>query len=70
MFGPLMEAGFKEKLRKLHDPAPEIEYGQLQVDDVHTIHYRVYGSTKAEKTALFLHGGPGAGCFANHGIYL
>ena len=33
---------------------------------MHSIHYRVYGNANAEKTALFLHGGPGAGCFPNH----
>ena len=33
---------------------------------MHSIHYRVYGNENAEKTALFLHGGPGAGCFPNH----
>lgn len=66
MFGPLMETGYKEKLRTLYDSPPLLESGNLEVDDVHTIHYRIYGNKNAEKTALFLHGGPGAGCFPNH----
>jgi len=56
----------QEKLRTLHPMPKQIESGDLKVDDVHTIHYRVYGNVNAEKTALFLHGGPGAGCFPNH----
>jgi len=56
----------QEKARTLYESPPQLESGNIKVDDVHTIHYRVYGNAKAEKTALFLHGGPGAGCFPNH----
>jgi hypothetical protein len=32
----------------------------------HEIYYEVHGAMDAPLTALFLHGGPGAGCFPNH----
>lgn len=66
LFGPLMETGYKQRLRTLYKAPPQIEAGNLVVDDVHSIHYRIYGNAEADKTALFLHGGPGAGCFPNH----
>ena len=31
LFGPLMETGYKEKLRTLHDAPPQLESGNLQV---------------------------------------
>lgn len=60
-------------LRKLH-PAwndSRVRHGSLCVDGVHKLSYRIYFSND-ESTAstgavgLFLHGGPGAGCFPNH----
>jgi hypothetical protein len=41
-------------------------YIHTQVDDPYKIYYRVYGPNNTAATALFLHGGPGAGCFPNH----
>lgn len=40
----------------------------FQVEAPHKIFYRVYNdnNTNTKATALFLHGGPGAGCFPNH----
>ena len=60
-------------LRKLHPAWNEsrVRHGSLCVDDVHKLSYRIYFSND-ESTAstgavgLFLHGGPGAGCFPNH----
>jgi proline iminopeptidase len=63
---PVMVCAAQEKLRTLYNSPPQIASGNLAVDEVHTIHYRIYGNAEAEKTALFLHGGPGAGCFPNH----
>lgn len=51
--------------------------GTLQVDSLHTLYYEEYGRDPANesqinvqlpplRTSLFLHGGPGAGCFPNH----
>lgn len=56
-------------LRELYPPSEAYENGTLQVDSIHSIYYEVHGnnnsgshSKKEEtKTALFLHGGPGAG---------
>jgi proline iminopeptidase len=68
----VLAAGFlklhapQERLRTLYKAPSQIDAGNLAVDDVHTIHYRIYGNAEADKTALFLHGGPGAGCFPNH----
>ena len=47
------------------DACAELEQGFLAVEHPHSIHYRVYGN-KDGVPALFLHGGPGAGCFSSH----
>eukprot|EP00249_Psilotum_nudum_P017100 c26158_g1_i1 orf=88-1521(+) len=39
--------------------------GYLKVSDVHTIYFEIHGNPMG-KPAVFLHGGPGAGCFARH----
>ena len=58
------------KLRELYPPMNQLSNGTLQVDDIHTLFYAIYGEetddTKPKLNALFLHGGPGAGCFPNH----
>lgn len=56
----------KEELRTLYPSGKILAEGTLKVDDVHTLYFREYGSPNATKTALFLHGGPGAACFPNH----
>ena len=53
-----------ESLRGLFPPASLVRNGSLVVDSVHTLSYSIYG--QGPLTALFLHGGPGAGCFPNH----
>eukprot|EP00566_Odontella_aurita_P006617 CAMPEP_0113573726 /NCGR_PEP_ID=MMETSP0015_2-20120614/26774_1 /TAXON_ID=2838 /ORGANISM="Odontella" /LENGTH=584 /DNA_ID=CAMNT_0000476829 /DNA_START=218 /DNA_END=1972 /DNA_ORIENTATION=+ /assembly_acc=CAM_ASM_000160 len=60
----------------LYPPLPRNCNGTLQVDSIHTLYYEEYGRDPANEseadalhpplTALFLHGGPGAGCFPNH----
>lgn len=60
----------EEKLRTLY-PALDVanRNGTIAVDDMHTLFYQEYGQNSSNKdalTALFLHGGPGAGCNANH----
>lgn len=55
------------KFRELYPPSEAYENGTLPVDSIHTLYYEVHGSKSAtEKTALFLHGGPGAGCNPTH----
>jgi len=51
-------------LRELFPPSPLIRNGSLAVDPIHTLFYAIYG--EGPLRALFLHGGPGAGCFPNH----
>jgi proline iminopeptidase len=51
-------------LRELFPPTPLTRNGVLVVDSVHTLSYQIYGT--GPLNALFLHGGPGAGCFPNH----
>ena len=57
-------------LRGLYPPSVAHSNGTLQVDELHTLYYEVHGnqssSTNKKKSALFLHGGPGAGCNPNH----
>lgn len=66
--------------RTLYPPATLIREGTLTVDPTHTLFYQEYGrdpnahhnsnnhadDSSPTTTALFLHGGPGAGCFPNH----
>eukprot|EP00850_Spirogloea_muscicola_P025700 SM003983S15178 [mRNA] locus=s3983:178:1276:+ [translate_table: standard] len=39
--------------------------GRLQASPLHSVYYEVFGNP-AGRPALFLHGGPGAGCTKNH----
>jgi hypothetical protein len=49
----------EEVLTPLYEPVFR-ESGMLQVSDVHSISYKVYGNPKG-KPVLCVHGGPGAG---------
>jgi hypothetical protein len=49
----------EDELTPLYDPVFR-ESGMLQVSDVHTISYKIYGNPKG-KPVLCVHGGPGAG---------
>lgn len=51
--------------RKLYTATAPISEGKLDVGHGHTLDFRIYGQ-ESGPTALFLHGGPGAGCFPNH----
>ena len=42
------------------------EGGSGAEEPVHRIYWREYGQPAGAPAALFLHGGPGAGCFPNH----
>jgi len=63
-------------LRDLYPASATWTNGTLPVDDLHTLHYEIHrgsNSTDADKNerrprlnALFLHGGPGAGCNPRH----
>lgn len=67
-------------LRGLYPPSTAYANGTLAVDDMHTLYWEVHGrggpkdddnnndekNQKPLLNALFLHGGPGAGCFPNH----
>ena len=65
-------------LRTLYPPANATSNGTLAVDEMHTLYYEIYDesppggaqpdsqSRQSKLAALFLHGGPGAGCFPNH----
>lgn len=44
----------------LYPETPMIDSGFIKVDNIHTIHYHVYGNPKG-KPVLFVHGGPGGG---------
>ena len=50
--------------RDLFPASDTISNGTLKVDSIHTLYYEIHG--QGPLTALFLHGGPGAGCFPNH----
>ena len=63
-------------LRSLYPFSVAFRNGTLAVDQLHTLYYEEHGrvhdndAQAQEKEeplhALFLHGGPGAGCFPNH----
>ena len=52
--------------RDLFPPSDTISNGTLPTGEnsVHKLYYEIHGT--GPLTALFLHGGPGAGCFPNH----
>ncbi|GJP29662.1 hypothetical protein CLOM_g19294 [Closterium sp. NIES-68] len=52
-------------LRTLYPASAHHAEGFVRVSAIHSLYYRVYGN-QAGKPALFLHGGPGAGCWPNH----
>ena len=49
----------------LYPPLTPYESGMLDVGDGHEIYWEVSGNPLG-KPALFLHGGPGGGCYADH----
>ena len=50
--------------RTLYPEIDAYDEGMLTVDEEvpHRLWYGLYGKSESEKTALFLHGGPGGGC--------
>lgn len=58
-------------LRQLHRGTGARVKGRLPVGTLpHSLYFEVHGSTNpAAPTALFLHGGPGAGCWARHACF-
>ena len=62
--GPTSASG-SPSLRELYPVGKAIETGNLKVSEIHTVHYQIYGNP-AGQPALVVHGGPGAGCYANH----
>lgn len=55
-----------ESLRDLYPPPKCFNNGSIAVDNIHNIFYSEYGDLDKPLTALYLHGGPGAGSFPNH----
>ena len=65
-------------LRGLYPPSTAYINGTIAVDEIHTLYYELHGRGGEKerdpnnsketpiRNALFLHGGPGAGCFPNH----
>lgn len=53
------------ELRELYPPIEPYESGHLDVGDGHRVYYERVG-TPGGKPAVFLHGGPGAGCSPDH----
>jgi proline iminopeptidase len=51
-------------MRTLYPPIEPYRTGMLAVDDRHTLYFEECGNPDG-KPAVFLHGGPGAGCSAN-----
>ena len=59
----LLSAGVRA--RQLYRTAAPISTGRLAVSPRHTLYYEEHGK-QGGAPALFLHGGPGAGCFTRH----
>ncbi len=52
-------------LRELYPPVEPYRTGTLDAGDGHTLHWELCGDPSG-KPAVFLHGGPGAGCTTDH----
>ena len=52
-------------LRTLYPSIEPYRNGSMKVSPLHTLQHQIYGNPDG-LPALFLHGGPGAGCFPNH----
>lgn len=52
--------------RNLHDVPAKLDSGHLDVGDGHTLYFQVHGRKESLPMALWLHGGPGAGCTERH----
>ncbi|MBK0420081.1 prolyl aminopeptidase [Leucobacter sp. CSA1] len=57
-----------EHLRTLYPPIEPHAFGRLTVGDGYQIHWEVCGNPEG-KPVVFLHGGPGGGCGADHRRY-
>ncbi len=55
-------------LRELYPPIEPYEHGMLPVGDGHEVYWEACGNP-AGKPVVFLHGGPGGGCTADHRRY-
>ncbi|KAJ1457456.1 Alpha/Beta hydrolase protein [Pelagophyceae sp. CCMP2097] len=56
-----------ESKRTLHPLSPVIKTEMVDVGGGHTVYYELRGNANSTApVALFLHGGPGAGCYPNH----
>lgn len=53
------------RMRGLYPPIEPYEHGFLEVDHGHRVYWEICGNPKG-KPAVFLHGGPGAGCSESH----
>lgn len=58
-------AGNGEALRPLYPPIEPYECGHLDVGDGHSVYWELVGNPDGIP-AVFLHGGPGAGCSVDH----
>ncbi|KAK9849778.1 hypothetical protein WJX84_008817 [Apatococcus fuscideae] len=59
------QAAASGTFRQLHPAASPFKTGRLQVSQLHSLYYEVYGNPNGQPAVVF-HGGPGAGCYANH----
>ena len=61
----LAPSGTAPPLRTMYEATAPLSEGRLDVGGGHSLYFRTYGNVRGAP-ALFLHGGPGAGCFPNH----
>ncbi len=54
-----------EPTRTLYPPLEPFKTGMLDTDEGHTLYWELCGNPQG-KPAVFLHGGPGSGCIADH----
>jgi len=67
---PVVAAAASTDRRTLYPVAEVLDHGYLKVTDGHELYYEIRGTSKPDaRTALFLHGGPGAGCFPRHAAF-
>jgi len=61
----MSESSGPSALRALYPPIEPYEHGRLPVGDGHDLYWETCGNPRG-RPALFLHGGPGGGCTAEH----
>jgi hypothetical protein len=67
--GSMLAGALTAAMRSLHPASKAHKRGTLPVSPVHTLAFEVHGHPQGQPV-LCVHGGPGAGAYANHACVL